>query len=62
MQAEALGFCIRSSQGVAEMEKIHDKYNSIVNNEQGAIGYILAWFMGVPVVVLAIIFVLRGFT
>jgi hypothetical protein len=30
--------------------------------EKGAIGYILAWAMGVPVSVLLIIFLLRGCT
>jgi hypothetical protein len=30
------------------------------HQEKGAIGYILAWAMGVPVSVLAILFLLRG--
>jgi hypothetical protein len=30
--------------------------------EKGAIGYILAWAMGIPVSVLLIIFLLRGCT
>jgi hypothetical protein len=30
-------------------------------NQQGAIGYILAWLMGVPATLLLVIFVLRGF-
>jgi hypothetical protein len=31
-----------------------------LDNEEGAIGYILAWFMGVPAIVLFAIFLLRG--
>jgi hypothetical protein len=34
---------------------------SIVNSEEGAIGYILAWLLGIPASVLLVIFVLRGF-
>lgn len=33
---------------------------SIIDNQQGAIGYIFAWFMGVPAVVLVAIWLLRG--
>jgi hypothetical protein len=32
----------------------------ILDSEEGAIGYILAWFMGVPAIVLFAIFLLRG--
>jgi hypothetical protein len=32
------------------------------SQEKGAIGYILAWAMGVPVSVLLVIFLLRGCT
>ena len=32
----------------------------LFHNEEGAIGYILAWFMGVPAIVLFAIFLLRG--
>jgi hypothetical protein len=32
------------------------------SQEKGAIGYILAWAMGIPVSVLLIIFLLRGCT
>ena len=35
------------------LERLHDK-------EEGAMGYILLWFMGVPISVLALIFLLRG--
>ena len=31
-----------------------------LDNEEGAIGYILAWLMGVPAIVLFGIFLLRG--
>lgn len=36
-------------------------YDMIMRNERGAIGYMLAWFMGVPLTVLVLIYVLRGF-
>jgi len=42
--------------------KLFKKELELINNEQGAIGYILAWLMGVPMFVLLIVFVLRGFT
>lgn len=32
----------------------------LLNNEQGAIGYMLAWFLGIPASVLFLIFLLRG--
>jgi hypothetical protein len=32
----------------------------ILDSEEGAIGYILAWLMGVPAIVLFAIFLLRG--
>jgi hypothetical protein len=30
------------------------------NNEQGAIGYILAWLIGIPLPILLIVFLVRG--
>lgn len=36
------------------------KPTDLVGNEQGAVGYILAWFMGIPASVLFLIFLLRG--
>ena len=32
----------------------------LVNKEEGAIGYIAAWLLGVPASVLFVIFLLRG--
>lgn len=32
------------------------------NREEGAIGYILAWLLGVPASILFVIFLLRGCT
>jgi hypothetical protein len=37
-------------------------YERLRQKEEGAIGYILLWFMGVPVTVLFAIFLLRGCT
>lgn len=34
----------------------------LVHSEEGAIGYILAWLLGVPASVLFVIFLLRGCT
>jgi len=36
------------------------KLLAIVNNEDGKIGYIIAWLLGVPVSVLFLIFLIRG--
>lgn len=33
---------------------------SLARNEEGAIGYIAAWFLGVPASILFLIFLLRG--
>jgi hypothetical protein len=33
---------------------------TLMNKERGAVGYILAWLMGVPATVLFLIFLLRG--
>ena len=35
---------------------------SLANNEEGAIGYIAAWLLGVPASVLFLIFLMRGCT
>ncbi len=35
---------------------------SLPSNEEGAIGYIAAWILGVPASVLFIIFLMRGCT
>jgi len=40
------------------LESLLDQYQE----EQGAIGYILLWIMGVPASVLFVIFLLRGCT
>jgi hypothetical protein len=32
-----------------------------IDDQQGAIGYVLAWLLGVPATLLVIIFILRGF-
>ena len=37
-------------------------YERLRQKEEGAIGYIFLWFMGVPVTVLFAIFLLRGCT
>jgi hypothetical protein len=32
----------------------------LLKNEQGAIGYLLAWLLGVPASILLVIFLIRG--
>jgi len=39
----------------------HDRQD-VMRGEEGAIGYILAWLLGVPASVLFVIFLLRGCT
>ena len=39
------------------MRKLNRPY---LDNQQGKMGYVLAWFMGVPASVLFAIFLLRG--
>jgi hypothetical protein len=41
------------------MKPLRDR---LYNDEQGAIGYIAAWLLGVPASVLFIIFLMRGCT
>jgi hypothetical protein len=46
---------------MAEMDnKQMDKRSSLANSEEGAIGYMVAWLMGIPASVLFVIFLLRG--
>jgi hypothetical protein len=37
-----------------------NRFKKVYDETTGAIGYILAWFMGVPAIVLFAIFLLRG--
>ena len=39
------------------MKNLKQRY---LDNQEGAVGYILAWLMGVPAIVLFAIFLLRG--
>ncbi|HUP58075.1 MAG TPA: hypothetical protein VM598_11525 [Bdellovibrionota bacterium] len=40
---------------------LKSKYEDMLYNEKGAIGYILAWLAGVPLTLLLVIWVIRGF-
>ncbi len=42
------------------MKTLMERYRE--SQEEGAIGYMLMWFMGVPASVLFVIFLLRGCT
>lgn len=37
-----------------------NKINEVILNQNGRIGYIIAWLFGVPVSVLFVIFLIRG--
>ena len=39
---------------------MRDLKRRFLENEEGAIGYMVAWLMGVPAIVLFAIFLLRG--
>lgn len=41
------------------MKKL-SKVESVLASQKGAVGYVLAWLLGVPVSLLIIIFLLRG--
>ncbi len=43
-----------------ELRPQSDIRPTLVQNEQGAIGYIVAWFLGIPASVLFLIFLVRG--
>ncbi len=43
-----------------ELRPQSDARPALVQNEQGAIGYIVAWFLGIPASVLFLIFLVRG--
>jgi hypothetical protein len=42
------------------IDAIKMKIRSLKEKEDGAIGYIVAWVLGVPVSVLFLVFILRG--
>lgn len=37
-----------------------NRFRDLVNTEEGRIGYLIAWLLGVPSSVLLIVFLLRG--
>jgi hypothetical protein len=45
---------------MAETKKGLQTRSNVVTNEEGAVGYMLAWLMGVPASLLFLIFLLRG--
>lgn len=36
--------------------------DAMINNEEGAIGWILLWVLGIPIPILVVLFLLRGCT
>jgi hypothetical protein len=57
MTVAALGTRLALSPVGGTMKNLKQQY---LDNQQGAIGYGLAWLMGVPAIVLFAIFLLRG--
>ena len=53
----ALGIRLALLRAEVTMRNLKQRY---LDNQQGKIGYMLAWFMGVPASVLFAIFLLRG--
>jgi len=50
----------RSCDCTAQEAAMRDAIKALKEKEEGAVGYILAWAMGVPVSVLFLIFLVRG--
>jgi hypothetical protein len=48
--------------GFAAGEKIFTKKEAMLKNENGKVGWILLWAIGVPVPVLMLLFLVRGCT
>lgn len=42
------------------MENIKTKAMDILGNQTGAVGYLVAWLLGVPATLLILIFLIRG--
>ena len=51
-----------SGQGETEMKNLLNKNiaSKLVKSQEGAMGYILAWMLGIPASVLLVIFLIRG--
>jgi hypothetical protein len=50
----------RRPEMVERNQKANTARSSVVRNEEGAIGYIAAWLLGVPASLLFVIFLMRG--
>ena len=42
------------------MKRLNDLRHAWVNRQQGKLGYILAWALGVPVPILLVVYLVRG--
>ena len=42
------------------MKAIHKENQDRLRNQEGKIGYILAWLIGIPIPILLLVFFLRG--
>lgn len=45
---------------IAKDQKKELDISHLLKNQEGRIGYLIAWFLGVPVSVLFVIFLIRG--
>ena len=45
-----------------KISSLKEKMLSVHNNEEGKLGWILLWALGVPIPVLLVLFILRGCT
>lgn len=41
-------------------KKVNEKVVNYLTNEEGRIGYVIAWLLGVPTSILFLIFLIRG--
>ena len=42
------------------LKKVFDRCPDALANQEGAMGYLIAWLLGVPATVLVIIYLIRG--
>ena len=44
------------------MKELREKLDRVKNQEEGAMGYMLLWLIGIPIPILFAIFLMRGCT
>jgi hypothetical protein len=50
--------------GLVDIKELSKEYrrNPMISNEEGKVGWILLWALGIPIPILLVLFVLRGCT